>query len=76
LVRWYGSERHRRVLRLGLRPARIWALVAALAEFGGGLLTALGLLGSVGPALLLGAIVSLASTRVRRARSQPTGAMA
>jgi putative oxidoreductase len=34
---------------LGFRPARFWALAASLAEFVGGLLMALGLLGPLGP---------------------------
>jgi putative oxidoreductase len=38
---------------LGFRPGRLFALSAGLAEFGGGLLTALGLLGPVGPALII-----------------------
>ncbi|MEZ4863411.1 MAG: DoxX family protein [Caldilineaceae bacterium] len=40
-----------------LRPARVWALVAGLSEFGGGLLMALGLLGPLGP---LGVIATMA----------------
>jgi putative oxidoreductase len=39
---------------LGLRPAREWALLAGVGEFGGGLLTALGLFHPVGPLMLLG----------------------
>jgi putative oxidoreductase len=34
---------------LGFRPAAFWSLVVALAEFAGGLLLALGLLGPIGP---------------------------
>lgn len=34
---------------LGFRPARLWAWAASLAETGGGLLMALGLLGPLGP---------------------------
>jgi putative oxidoreductase len=49
--------------RLGARPARLWALAAALAEFGGGLLLALGLfspLGSLGViAAMLVAIIQV-----------------
>jgi len=34
---------------LGLRPGRVWGTTAALSEFGGGTLTALGLLHPLGP---------------------------
>lgn len=34
---------------IGLRPGKPWALLAGLAEFGGGLLLALGLLNPLGP---------------------------
>jgi len=37
---WLGS--------MGLRPAPLWAFLAGLTEFGGGLLMALGLLGPIG----------------------------
>ena len=42
---------------LGMRPGRPWAYLAGLSEFGGGLLTALGLLKPLGP---LGVIGSMA----------------
>ena len=42
---------------LGLRPGRFWATLAGLAEFGGGLLLALGLGGPVGPLALIGAML-------------------
>src|SRR6267378_3119946 len=38
---------------IGFRPGRMFALAAGLAEFGGGALTALGLLGPIGPALII-----------------------
>lgn len=38
---------------LGFRPGKRFALAAGLSEFGGGLLVALGLLGPVGPALIV-----------------------
>lgn len=38
---------------LGYRPGRLFALAAGLGEAGGGLLVALGLLGPVGPALMV-----------------------
>src|SRR5918911_2241448 len=39
--------------QLGFRPGRLFALAAGLGEFGGGVLVALGLLGPVGPALVI-----------------------
>ena len=42
---------------LGFRPGRFFATTAALAEFTGGLLLALGVLGPVGPALMLSVMV-------------------
>lgn len=41
---WFNS--------IGLRPGTFWALVAVLAEAGGGLLMALGLGGPIGPGLV------------------------
>lgn len=38
---------------LGFNPGRTFALAAGLGEFAGGILTALGLLGPVGPALMI-----------------------
>src|SRR3981189_1818294 len=38
---------------IGFRPGRLFALAAGLAEFGGGVLTALGFLGPAGPALII-----------------------
>jgi putative oxidoreductase len=38
---------------LGLRPGERWAMLAGASEFGGGLLTALGLGGSIGPVTTL-----------------------
>jgi putative oxidoreductase len=43
---------------MGLRPARFWALVAGLAEFGGGMLTALGLFHPVGPLAIIAAMLA------------------
>lgn len=42
---------------LGLRPGRPWALLAGWSEFGGGVLTALGLLNPLGPLAVTGAMV-------------------
>ena len=38
---------------LGFRPGTLFAMAAGLGELGGGLLTAVGLLGPVGPALMI-----------------------
>jgi putative oxidoreductase len=46
---WFNS--------MGLRPGMFWAYVAVLAEFGGGLLTVLGLGGPIGPGVLAGDLV-------------------
>ena len=42
---------------LGFRPGRAFAVAAGLGEFAGGLLTALGLFGPVGPALAVSVMV-------------------
>jgi putative oxidoreductase len=39
---------------LGMRPGSRWAALAGLGEFGGGMLTALGLLHPIGPMMMLG----------------------
>jgi putative oxidoreductase len=41
---------------LGMRPGRPWAYLAGLSEFGGGVLTALGLLNPLGPLGVMGAM--------------------
>ena len=41
---------------LGLKPGRPWAVLAGLSEFGGGVLTALGLLNPLGPLGVIGAM--------------------
>lgn len=48
---------------MGLRPARRWALMAGISEFGGGLLTILGFLNPMGPLLGMGSMV-MASLKV------------
>src|SRR3712207_6367744 len=47
---------------LGLKPGRPWATLAGLSEFGGGVLTALGLLNPLGPLGVIGAM-SMATTK-------------
>lgn len=46
----------------GVRPGKPWALLAGLSEFGGGMLTALGLGGPLGPIALQGSM----ATAIRR----------
>jgi putative oxidoreductase len=41
---------------LGMRPGRPWAYLAGLSEFGGGVLTALGLFNPLGPLGVIGAM--------------------
>lgn len=45
------------VARLRIRPARPWAWIAALAEFGGGLLLALGFLSPLGSLAIAGSMI-------------------
>ena len=47
---------------LGLSPGKPWAFMAGLSEFGGGLLTALGLLNPLGPLGIIGSM-SMATTK-------------
>jgi putative oxidoreductase len=47
---------------LGFRPGRAFAAAAGLAEFAGGLLITLGLLGPIGPALVLSVMIVAAVT--------------
>ncbi|MGZ3665794.1 MAG: DoxX family protein, partial [Ktedonobacterales bacterium] len=41
---------------LGYKPGKPWAIAAGLSEFGGGVLTCLGLLHPIGPLLTLGSM--------------------
>ena len=43
--------------KIGFQPGRLFATVAGLSEFAGGLLVTLGLLGPIGPALMLAVMV-------------------
>ncbi|HEY7036506.1 MAG TPA: DoxX family protein [Thermomicrobiales bacterium] len=47
---------------MGMRPGKSWAALAGLSEFGGGMLTALGLGGPIGPVMLQGSMVTAART--------------
>lgn len=42
---------------LGFRPGKLFAFAAGFSEFAGGLLTALGFLGPIGPALILSVMI-------------------
>lgn len=53
---------------LGLRPGRPWAFMAGLSEFGGGVLTALGLLNPLGP---LGVIASMSMATTKAHWGKP-----
>jgi putative oxidoreductase len=44
--------------QLGIAPASRWSWAAALAEFGGGLLVAIGLLSPIGTFLVIGAMLT------------------
>ena len=48
--------------QLGFRPGRAFAAAAGASEFGGGLLVALGLLGPVGPALVVSVMIVAAGS--------------
>ncbi|HZY57914.1 MAG TPA: DoxX family protein [Rubrobacteraceae bacterium] len=52
---------------LGLRPGRPWAVLAGLSEFGGGVLTLLGLLNPLGPLGVLGSM-AMATAKVHSLR--------
>lgn len=52
---------------LGLRPGRPWAVLAGLSEFGGGVLTLLGLLNPMGPLGVIGSM-SVATAKVHSLR--------
>ena len=53
---------------IGLRPGRLWAVLAGLSEFGGGVLMVLGLLNPIGP---LGAIGSMVMATVKVHSDKP-----
>src|ERR1700731_5394240 len=62
MARWVQS-----VERLRIRPAQPWAWVAALSEFGGGLLLALGFLSPLGSLAIAGAmLVAIATVHLPR----------
>jgi putative oxidoreductase len=66
LFGWWGGPGMTKwaqvVQRLRIRPARPWAWVAALSEFGGGLLLAIGLLSPLGSLAIIGAMLVAIAT--------------
>ena len=52
---------------MGLKPGRRWAMLAGASELGGGLLTALGLGGPIGPIMTMGAM-GMATTTAHRGK--------
>jgi putative oxidoreductase len=66
LFGWWGGPGMtgwtKTVERLRIRPAQPWAWVAALSEFGGGLLLAVGLLSPLGSLAIVGAMVVAIAT--------------
>src|SRR5216683_566755 len=61
LFGWFGGPGMngwtQAVTRLRIRPAQPWAWIAALAEFGGGLMLALGLLSPLGSLAIAGSMI-------------------
>ena len=71
LFGWFGGSGMegwtQMVQNLRIRPARPWSWVAALAEFGGGLLVALGLLSPLGSLAIAGSmLVAIATVHLAR----------
>jgi putative oxidoreductase len=71
LFGWFGGPGMKgwteSVRKLRVRPAQPWAWVAALSEFGGGLLVALGLLSPLGNLAIAGAmLVAIATVHLAR----------
>ncbi len=66
LFGWWGgpgmTKWAQAVQRLRIRPAQPWAWVAALSEFGGGLLLAIGLLSPLGSLAIVGAMLVAIAT--------------
>ena len=66
LFGWYGGSGPEgtaaMMSSLDIKPPRQWALVAGIAEFAGGALTALGLLNPLGPLLAIGSMLTASFT--------------
>ncbi|HXH82852.1 MAG TPA: DoxX family protein, partial [Candidatus Tectomicrobia bacterium] len=52
---------------IGLKPGRLWATVGGAAEFGGGALTALGLLNPLGPLAII-SVMTMAWLKAHRGK--------
>jgi putative oxidoreductase len=61
LFGWFGGHgiqgMSKQLETMGFRPAKEWAVLAGLSEFGGGTLTALGLFHPVGPIATFGSML-------------------
>ncbi len=70
LFGWFGGQglegTGRYFESVGFRPGRRLALIAGLSEFGGGLLTALGLFGPIGPGLMVAVMIVAMSQHIGR----------
>ena len=66
LLGWFGGYGLQKTgdffTQLGFRPGRAFAAAASLSEIAGGLLIALGLLGPIGPALMVSVMIVAAAT--------------
>ncbi len=66
LLGWFGGYGLQKTgdffAQLGFRPGRAFAAAASLSEITGGLLVALGLLGPIGPALMISVMIVAAVT--------------
>ena len=66
LLGWFGGYGLQKTgdffAQLGFRPGRAFAAAASLSEIAGGLLIALGLLGPIGPALMVSVMIVAAVT--------------
>ncbi len=62
LFGWFGGEglagTTQMMVKLSVHPPKIWAIIASVNEFAGGLLTALGLLMPLGPLLIIANMLS------------------
>ena|SRR5579872_1101683 len=61
LFGWFGGHglkgTHGFMEMMGMKPGKVWGTMAALSEFGGGVLTVLGFLNPLGPLSIVGTMV-------------------
>jgi len=80
LFGWFGGggpdETAKMMEKMEIRPPRLWAMVAGASEFGGGVLTALGLLNPLGPLAIISSmtVASLTAHRGKPIWGQKGGA--